>query len=143
MHKKQSRMAFVQIVKKIKQEKEWEHADFVANEEEKMNIKLKKTSRYDIMSKYLIAKFGKTDNLPSTKEEVREIGKKLIEKQIEIRPGFWPLGDMEYLNKYKVGEHENGNYIFEHIIVLPSSVRLAQDNFEGIKEIVKNLKELI
>ena len=78
-----------------------------------------------------------------TKEEVREIGKKLIEKQIEIRPGFWPLGDLEYLKKYSFGTQEKGNYLFDHMIILPSSVNLAKNDFDGVIEITSALKELL
>jgi len=78
-----------------------------------------------------------------TKEEVREIGKKLISEGIEIRPGFWPLADMEYLRRYSFGSQDNGYYLFEHMIILPSSINLFKNDFEGVREIVQKLKELI
>lgn len=77
-----------------------------------------------------------------TKEQVRQIGIEMLKAGFEIRPGFWPLADMEYLKKYGFGSQKNGNYVFEHAIVLPSSIKLA-DNLEGIKEIIQKLKELI
>jgi len=78
-----------------------------------------------------------------TKEEIREIGKKLINEGIEIRPAFWPLTDMEFLKQYKFGTQENTNYLFEKMIILPSSVNLVKNNFKGVKEIVQKVKELI
>lgn len=78
-----------------------------------------------------------------SKEEVRKIGQKLIEKGIEIRPPFWPLGNQEIFKKFVYGTQEVGTFIFEKGIILPSSVFLADDSCKGIKEIVQILSDTI
>ncbi len=76
-----------------------------------------------------------------TKEEVRVIGEKLKENGVEIRPAFWPLGDQLFLKGMTFGSQEIGNYLFEHGLVLPSSVFLADNDCRGVEEIVKLLTE--
>lgn len=81
-----------------------------------------------------------------SKEIVREIGKKFMEKEIEIRPAFWPLGNQEAFKEFAFGSQEVGNYIFEKGLVLPSSIFLENNNCEGVNEIINvliNLKENI
>ena len=78
-----------------------------------------------------------------SKNKVRKIGGKLIEKGIEIRPAFWPLGNQSVFKKYAWGSQEVGKYIFEKGLVLPSSVFLANNNCEGVEEIVDTFRNLL
>jgi len=78
-----------------------------------------------------------------TKEEVTEIGNKLLKKGIEIRPGFTPLGNLDYATRFAYGNQSNGQYLFEHMIVIPSSVYLADNNLKQVKEIVDIINEVI
>lgn len=75
--------------------------------------------------------------------QVHEIGKKLIEKGVEIRPGFWPLGDHPPFRSFTYGNQEIGHWIFEHGIILPSSVYLADENCKGVREVVNLLFDVI
>jgi len=77
-----------------------------------------------------------------SKERVREIGKKILEEKIEIRPAFWPLGNQEVFKKFAFGSQEVGNYLFEKGLVLPSSVFLSEDNCKNVEEIVKVLLKI-
>ncbi len=70
-------------------------------------------------------------------EKVREIGKKLIEEGIEARSPFWPLGDQEIFREFVYGTQENGNFIFEKGIVLPSSIHLSENNCKPVEEIME------
>jgi len=71
-----------------------------------------------------------------TTDAVRQIGNKLIEKGVEIRPGFWPLGNQQLFQGMSWGKQDAGTYIFEHGIILPSSVYLADNDCEAVNEIV-------
>lgn len=76
-------------------------------------------------------------------EQVHEIGKKLMEKGVEIRPGFWPLGDLPPFKRFTYGNQEVGHWIFEHGVVLPSSVYLADENCKGVREVVNLLSDVM
>jgi len=78
-----------------------------------------------------------------TKEDVRLIGEKLIEKGIEIRPAFWPLGNQRFFKKYAFGSQKIGEHIFEKGLVLPSSVFLFDENCKGVEEITNILLGLL
>jgi len=70
-----------------------------------------------------------------TTEQVRSLGKKLVNSGVEIRPGFWPLGNLKPFREMKYGSQKNGMYIFHKGIVLPSSVYLADNNCQKVNEI--------
>ncbi|MBI1968628.1 DegT/DnrJ/EryC1/StrS family aminotransferase [Candidatus Woesearchaeota archaeon] len=76
-------------------------------------------------------------------EMVRKIGEELMQQAIEIRPAFWPLSDLPAFKKYARGSQENGIALFKSMIVLPSSIKLAEQNGQGIEEIVKILSRVI
>ncbi len=70
------------------------------------------------------------------KEDVRRIGKSLIKAGVEIRPAFWPLGDLRPFKKMKCGSQKGAMQIFYNGIVLPSSVYLADNGCRKIDEVV-------
>src|SRR3989338_6363796 len=74
---------------------------------------------------------------------IRAIGVELIQQGIEIRPAFWPLGDLPAFIPYAYGSQKNGQDIFQSLIVLPSSVKLAEDQGQGVREIVEIVKQTI
>jgi len=74
--------------------------------------------------------------------EIHNIGEKLIKLGIEIRPGFWPLGDLKVFKKMKYGGQKVAMQIFHKGIILPSSVYLADDDCQQVNQIVKILKSL-
>ena len=78
-----------------------------------------------------------------TTDSVRQIGNKLIEKGIEIRPGFWPLGNQQLFQSMSWGKQDVGTYIFEHGIILPSSVYLADNDCQAVNEIVDLLLSML
>ncbi len=78
-----------------------------------------------------------------TVEEVRSIGNKLMELGVEIRPGFWPIGNQRFFREYAWGSQRVGTMLFEKGIVLPSSVFLADNDCKGVKEITEILLSLI
>jgi len=71
-----------------------------------------------------------------------KIGKLLMEKGIEARPGFYPLSDQNF-NVVRYGSQKTGSYVFENSIVLPSAVELANNSCEEIHNIVKILKDIL
>jgi len=75
-----------------------------------------------------------------TKQEVINLGEKLIKEEVEIRPAFWPLGDQPIFNRYRYDKQDVANKIFKKGIVFPSSVFLADDNCKSVKEIIEILK---
>ena len=80
-------------------------------------------------------------NKPEAK--VREIGHLLMAQGLEIRPGFWPLGDLNAFKNYAHGSQENGLNIFRQLIVLPSSIRLAENEGKAIYEIAEIVKKAL
>ena len=74
---------------------------------------------------------------------VREIGLKLIKEGLEIRPAFWPLADLNAFRTYGYGSQENGLAIFKNLIVLPSSIRLAENDGKAIEEVVEIVKKTL
>jgi len=74
---------------------------------------------------------------------VREIGLELIKEGLEIRPAFWPLADLNAFRTYGYGSQENGLAIFKNLIVLPSSIRLAENDGKAIEEIVEIVKKTL
>jgi perosamine synthetase len=71
-----------------------------------------------------------------TTRQIRCLGEELIQSGIEVRPGFWPLGDLAPFRKMRCGPQDTGEEIFHKGIVLPSSVYLAEDNCRKVDEIV-------
>ncbi|MBN1645255.1 DegT/DnrJ/EryC1/StrS aminotransferase family protein [Candidatus Woesearchaeota archaeon] len=78
-----------------------------------------------------------------SKDEVRKIGEKLIEKGLVIRPPFWPLGNQDVFKKFAFGSQKVGNLLFEKGIILPSSVFLADDGCKGVEEIAEILFDVL
>ena len=74
---------------------------------------------------------------------MREIGLKLIKEGLEIRPAFWPLADLNAFRTYGYGSQENGLAIFKNLIVLPSSIRLAENDGKAIEEVVEIVKKTL
>lgn len=74
---------------------------------------------------------------------VRQIGEEILKNGIEIRPGFVPLGDLPPFKGMARGRQDVGRYIFEHGIVLPSSLYLADDVDNNIKEITQTLLHIM
>jgi len=69
-----------------------------------------------------------------------QIGEELLEEGVEIRPGFWPLGEQPPFESSAWGKQDVGKYLFDHILVLPSSVYLENNNCKAVNEIVDILK---
>jgi perosamine synthetase len=78
-----------------------------------------------------------------SKEEVRKIGEKLIEKGLIIRPPFWPLGDQDIFREFAFGSQKIGNLLFEKGIILPSSVFLSDDGCKRVKEVTEILFDVL
>lgn len=76
-------------------------------------------------------------------EALHKIGQELIEQGIEIRPAFWPLSDLPAFRKYAHGWQEKGMALLRSMIVLPSSVKLAENDGQGAKEIVEIVKDVL
>lgn len=76
-------------------------------------------------------------------EVMHKIGDDLIAQGIEIRPAFWPLSDLPAFRKYSYGWHGQAMKLLRELIVLPSSVKLAENNGQGVKEIVDIVKKTI
>ncbi len=74
---------------------------------------------------------------------IRKIGDDLISQGLEIRPAFWPLSNLEVFKPYAYGSQENGKYIFEHLIVLPSSVKMSENNAQLVHEVVTIVKDTL
>ena len=74
------------------------------------------------------------ENFPATRDELM---KKLLEKEIETRPFFYPLSEMP---PYKTEEKfEISSEISSRGINLPSSVKLTRENIEYIAEAIKSV----
>ena len=76
-------------------------------------------------------------------EALHKIGEELIAQGIEIRPAFWPLSDLEAFRKYAYGTPEAALDLLRKMIVLPSSVKLAENDAQGVKEIVAIVKKTL
>ena len=81
--------------------------------------------------------------LNKSEETVRKIGVEFLKQGMEIRPAFWPLGDLPAFRSFASGSQEQGLKIFRSLIVLPSSVKLAENNGQAVREIVEIVKETI
>ena len=81
--------------------------------------------------------------LDKPEEAVRKIGNELMQQGIEIRPAFWPLGDLAAFKSYAHKSQENGQKILQSLIVLPSSVKLSENDGAGVKEIVEIVKKTL
>jgi len=67
-----------------------------------------------------------------SESEVRDIGLKMMDKGIEIRPAFWPLDNQEVFKPYACTEGKNAKYLFEKGLILPSSVYLDEKSIDFI-----------
>lgn len=81
--------------------------------------------------------------LDKSEEALHKIGEDLIAQGIEIRPAFWPLSDLPAFRKYAYGLQTNALKLLRSMIVLPSSVKLAENDAQGVKEIVEIVKKTI
>ena len=72
------------------------------------------------------------------KEEVHELGNLLLSQGVEIRSGFWPLNDMSAFTPEIFGHQEVGNYLMNHLLVLPSAYCLGKEDITAIKRIIIN-----
>ena len=72
------------------------------------------------------------------RDQIRELGCKLYENQIEVRSGFWPLSDMASYNSESFGLQEIGYDLFDRLLILPSSWNLSNDDIQFIYSDVKN-----
>ena len=81
--------------------------------------------------------------LDKSEEALHKIGEDLIAQGIEIRPAFWPLSDLPAFRKYAYGWQMNAMNLLRSMIVLPSSVKLAENDGQGVKEIVEIVKRMI
>ena len=73
----------------------------------------------------------------SSKEKVRDLGKKLKKKGIEVRSGFWPLNSLKNFNSQYVTDKDITKKIFEKIIILPSSYDLSKKDINYIISCIK------
>jgi perosamine synthetase len=74
--------------------------------------------------------------IDGTTENVRTIGENLQEKGIEVRSGFWPLGDMAAFNPQVFGTQEAAHKLFNQLLVLPSVYNLKEEDIKSIKELM-------
>lgn len=69
-------------------------------------------------------------------DTLHKIGVDLMQQGLEIRPAFWPLSDLKAFSMYAYGSQENAVQLLKSMIVLPSSIKLAENNGQQIEEIV-------
>jgi perosamine synthetase len=81
--------------------------------------------------------------LDTDENTVRKIGKELMSQGLEIRPAFWPLADMDVFKEFAYGPQDKAMSIFQRLIVLPSSVKLAENNGQAVEEIVEIVKKTL
>ena len=53
-----------------------------------------------------------------------------MSKGIEVRSGFWPLSDMAAFNSQIFGSQNNGHFIYDNLLVLPSNGLLKEKDIE-------------
>lgn len=68
-------------------------------------------------------------------DQVRDMGKQLILRGLEIRPGFWPLQDLPPFKDFGYGSFDMSFRLFHKGIVLPSAAILSKDNCRAINEL--------
>ena len=71
------------------------------------------------------------------KQQIRKIGKFLESKNVEVRPGFWPLNKLKNFNSKYVGSKSVSNEIFEKIIVLPSNINIKSTDILYFKKLIE------
>jgi len=76
-------------------------------------------------------------------KQIRQIGVELMKQGLEIRPAFWPLSDLPVFKPYAYGTQHNAIKLLKSMIVLPSSIKLAENNGKAIEEIVEIVKSAI
>ncbi len=81
--------------------------------------------------------------LDAEEKKVREIGADLIKQGLEVRPAFWPLSDLEVFRQYAYGSQEQSLRLFRSMLVLPSSVKLAEKDGKALDEIAEIIKETL
>ena len=71
------------------------------------------------------------------KQQIRKIGKFLESKNVEVRPGFWPLNKLKNFNSKYVGSKSVSSEIFEKIIVLPSNINIKSTDILYFKKLIE------
>jgi len=74
------------------------------------------------------------------KNLIRYLGKDLMSRGIEVRSGFWPLSDMAAFNSESYGLQSNGTFLYDNLLVLPSSGFL---NIKDIEYFYKTICDFI
>ena len=77
--------------------------------------------------------FGNTN-----KNLIRLLGNDLMSKGIEVRSGFWPLSDMAAFNSQVYGLQSNGSFLYDNLLVLPSSGFLKEKDINYIYNTICN-----
>ncbi len=78
--------------------------------------------------------------LDQEEKKVRAIGAELIKQSLEVRPAFWPLSDLEAFRRFAYGSQEQSLKLFRSMLVLPSSVKLAENEGKALYEIAEIIK---
>lgn len=78
--------------------------------------------------------------LDAEEKKVREVGADLIRQGLEVRPAFWPLSDLDAFRQFAYGTQEQSLKLFRSMLVLPSSVKLAENNGKAVYQIVEIIK---
>ncbi len=78
--------------------------------------------------------------LDQEERKVREVGADLIKQGLEVRPAFWPLSDLEAFQQFAYGSQEQSLKLFRSMLVLPSSVKLAEKEGKALYEIAEIIK---
>ncbi|MDO8656876.1 MAG: DegT/DnrJ/EryC1/StrS family aminotransferase [Nanoarchaeota archaeon] len=78
--------------------------------------------------------------LDAEEKKVREIGADLIRQGLEVRPAFWPLSDLDAFRQFSYGSQEQSLKLFRSMLVLPSSVKLAENEGKAVYEIAEIIK---
>ncbi len=73
----------------------------------------------------------------SSKNKVRDLGKKLKKRGIEVRSGFWPLNLLKNFDTAYISKQNITKKIFEKIIILPSSYDLNKKDINYIVNCIK------
>ena len=71
--------------------------------------------------------------------QVRRLGNYLMEKNIEIRSGFWPLAELKNFNSRYVGYKKISKKIFEKTLVIPSTINLKKRDIRFILSSIENI----
>ena len=70
------------------------------------------------------------------KDQVKELGQYLIENNIEVRSGFWPLAKMPNFRSIKDSNYRNTNNLFNKLLVLPSNIKIKKKDIDHFKKLI-------